>query len=73
MRGQRYRLLTPTLALFDEPDHPVTVTICVGDVVEVIDGDTDNRWVHVLWEGRTVMMFSLDLKTRGEALASSVA
>ena len=69
VRGQRYRLNTPTLAIFnqDGQHHPVTVPL--GAVVKVIDGPLDgNRLVDVRWEGKTVMMFTTDIRERCERL-----
>jgi len=69
IRGQRYRLNTPTLAIInqDGQNHPITVPS--GAVVKVIDGPLDgNRLVDVKWDGKTVMMFTTDIRERCEQL-----
>lgn len=78
MLGQMYRMKTPTLALLakDGQDTPVSssgglslTTIPVGAGVEVIGGPFNgNRLVDVRWEGKTVMMFTNDIRDRGEQI-----
>jgi hypothetical protein len=66
MRGQRFRLQTPTLAILSQDGHRIPVTIPQGCIVEVIAGPLDgNRLVDVMWESKTVMMFTIDLRERG--------
>ena len=65
MRGQRYRLQTATLAIInlDGQNHPTTVPS--GAIVKVVDGPLDgNRLVDVIWDGKTVMMFTTDIRER---------
>ena len=82
MSGQRYRLTTPTLAIASTNEqHPVTKysvrllgstteLVPPGAVLTVIDGPpSGNRLVHVEWEGKTVMMFTTDIRERCEQLA----
>ena len=83
MSGQRYRLTTPTLAIAstDAQNRPVTrhsirllgstaELVPPGAVLTVIDGPLyGNRLVHVEWEGKTVMMFTTDIRERCEQLA----
>jgi hypothetical protein len=76
MLGQMYRLKTPTLAILaeDGQDTPVSssgglslTTIPVGAEVEVIGGPLNgNRLVDVRWEDKTVMVFTNDIRDRGE-------
>ena len=69
IRGQRYRLNTPTLAIVNEDGHHHPVTVPLGAVVKVIDGPLDgNRLVDVRWDGKTVMMFTTDIRERCERL-----
>lgn len=82
MPGGRYLLKSPTLAIAsqDDMDRPVTKysvrllgssteLIPFGAVVRVINGPLDgNRLVDVDWEGKTVMMFTTDLRERCERL-----
>ncbi|HEY6390085.1 MAG TPA: hypothetical protein VIX89_02335 [Bryobacteraceae bacterium] len=83
MAGQRYLLKTPTLAIAG-PDRPVTKysirllgstteLIPLGAVLKVIDGPLyGNRLIDVEWEGRTVMMFTTDIRERCEQLDDDV-
>ena len=60
-----YRINDPTIAMFLEHGGYVARTVASGTVVEVcndaIDGD---RLVDVMWDGREVMMFTQDLRSR---------
>ena len=82
MPGERYVLKSPTLAIAgqDAQNRPLTKysvrllgssteLIPLGAVVRVIDGPLDgNRLVDVDWEGKTVMMFTMDILERCERL-----
>ena len=67
MRGQHYRLKTSTLAIFayaDDPDHEIHVTIPQAATVEVVEASLNGSPpLDVRWEGKTVMMFTTDLRT----------
>jgi len=55
-----------TLAIInlEGQNHPTTVPS--GAIVRVIDGPLDgNRLVDVAWNGKTVMMFTTDIRDRG--------
>ena len=83
MPGVRYLLKSPTLAIAsqDAQNRPVTKyavrllgssteLIPLGAVLKVIDDPLDgNRLVDVDWEGKTVMMFTIDIRERCERLA----
>jgi len=76
MRGQLYRMKTPTLAIMaqDGQNTPVSstgglslTTIPIDAEVEVIGGPLNgNRLVDVRWESKTVMVFTNDIRDRGE-------
>jgi ketosteroid isomerase-like protein len=55
-----YRITDATLALFQEDGRHVAHTVPVGAVVTV-DG---NKLIEVVWDGKKVMMFTQDLRTR---------
>jgi hypothetical protein len=65
----RYRINEPTIAMFEAEGKYVARTMASGTIVEVrgdaIDG---NRLVDVIWDGRNVMMFTQDLRSRAESL-----
>ena len=71
MKGRSFRLKTPTLGILsiDSNGHRIPVTLPLHAVVTVeaepLDG---NRLVDVLWEGKTIMMFTQDLRERGEEI-----
>ncbi len=67
MVGQRFRMKTPTLAIMAQDGVKVPVMIPKGAEVEVLDGPLNgNRLVDVRWEGKTVMVFTNDVRDRGE-------
>ena len=74
MKGQIYRLKTPTLAIMTLDDgHKIPMTIPIGSTVEVTATDVNgNRLVDVLWEDKAVMMFTIDLRERGEVVTARV-
>jgi len=67
---------TPTLAILaqDGQNAPMSssdglsfATIPIGAEIEVVDGPLDgNRLLDVRWEGKSVMMFTNDIRDRGE-------
>jgi hypothetical protein len=82
MPGERYLLKTPTLAIASQDDQNRPATkysvkllgstaqlVPLGAVVKLIDGCLDgNRLVDVEWEGKTIMMFTTDIRERCERL-----
>ena len=73
MRGQRYRIRTPTLAIMDHDGHKIPIMVPVGSEITVVDGPLDgNRLLDVEWAGKTVMMFTTDIRERGEQLDGDV-
>ena len=72
MAETTYRLKSPTLVLlpFDQGLR-IPVTIPQDDTVVVADLDINgNRLIDVTWEGNTVMMFTADLRDRGERVGT---
>ena len=74
MVGQTYRFQTPTLAIMTLDDgQRVPMTIPIGGMVEVSATDINgNRLLDVRWEGKLIMLFTIDLREKSE-LVSSVA
>jgi hypothetical protein len=65
-----YEIDTPTLAIECRDDgRKETVTIPRESVV-TLPAETDDTLVNVVWEGRTVMMFTQDLRARGHLVDS---
>jgi hypothetical protein len=66
MHTGRFKLNKTTLAIGDVNWKRVAVTIPAGDIVNLIaDPSPGNKIVDVLWEGRVVAMYAIDLKHRG--------
>lgn len=62
-----YRVTSPTIAVFKQNGQFVSATVPVDALITIeglpLDGET---LVKVIWDGRNVMMFSQDLKTRAQ-------
>jgi hypothetical protein len=68
MHKERFRLEKETLAMGDENGKRVAVTIPAGDIVKLVSKPSPwDKMVDVLWEGRVVAMYAIDLKQRGIA------
>jgi len=67
MTPQKYKINSPTIAMYLENDHHVSVKVPNGSVV-IVDSETFNgdKLVEVIWAEKTVMMFTQDIRTRGE-------
>ena len=69
MSIKRYRIKDPTIAMFHDDERGIARKISAGTIVEVpvrsLDG---NKLVEVIWDGRQVLMFMQDLKTRAEEI-----
>ena len=66
MAGDKYRIKSPTIALFLEDGRHVAHMIPADSIVvvqaEELNGD---RLIEVLWAEKLVMMFTQDIRTRG--------
>ena len=72
--GTRFRLRTTTMAIGEAGEKRTAVIIPAGEVVRAISSPTkDRRMVDVLWNGRAVTLFAVDLEWRGEQLPEAVA
>lgn len=66
LTGKRFTLGKETLALHVAEGKRTAVHIPIGAIVKVVSGpDNGNGIVDVLWEGRTVAMFLVDVEARG--------
>ena len=67
MSVDHYRIKNPTIALFEQDGRHVAEMLPTGAIVEIrsetFDGD---KLVNVVWEAKDVMMFTQDLRRRGE-------
>jgi hypothetical protein len=65
----RYRMKNPTLAVVIRDGQKVPVRIPKGGEIEVVDGPLDgDRLLDVRWDRKTVLMFTSDIRERGEPL-----
>jgi hypothetical protein len=62
----RYRITNPTIALFQEDGQYVSHMVPTGTIIAIHDGRgiDGHRLVEVEWDGKTVMMFAQDLRSR---------
>ena len=66
LTGKQFKLTTATVAIDSHEGKRVIITIPADTTVKVVSGPTTgDRMVDVLWEGRIVVMFAIDLKERG--------
>lgn len=68
LTGKRFRLTKSILALEATNGTRTAVTVPTGAIIQVISGPTgegETGTVRVLWEGRTVTMFVVDIRRRG--------
>jgi hypothetical protein len=70
MPRDTYLITSPTVSLFLEGARHVSRTLLKGALVQ-IESETfnGNKLVEVLFEGKVVMMFTQDLRSRGEKVA----
>jgi len=66
---ERYRVTSQTIALFHEGERDIADRVPDGAII-AIDGDafTGDPFVKVLWNGREIMIFARDLRTRTERI-----
>jgi hypothetical protein len=71
MKSSSYRLKTPTLGILstDDGENRLPFTIPLHAVItagETLDG---NIFTEVVWEGKTILIFTEDLRARGELMS----
>ena len=66
LAGKKFKLERATLAITMVEGRRKAVAIPVGAIVKVVSGPTaGDRMVDVLWDGKTVEMFAVDVDVRG--------
>jgi len=69
MSHDTFRITSPTIILFPEDGRHVSRMISKGELITInTETFNGNKLVEVLWEGRVVMMFTQDLRARGEKI-----
>jgi hypothetical protein len=68
-RETKYRINTPTIALFLEEGRQVAHTIPGGSEITVDDSAIEaDTLIEVRWVEKKVLMFTQDIRARGEKL-----
>jgi hypothetical protein len=68
----RYRITNPTLALFHEDGRHIAKTVPSGATITIESGAFDGeKLVSVTWDGKSVMMFTEDLRVRAERVTGT--
>jgi hypothetical protein len=70
MIGERHKLHSPTLGIMTTPEGKrIPVTVPKNAIVTVKAGPLDGtRLIDVEWDGELIMMFTVDLRERGERI-----
>jgi hypothetical protein len=74
LNGKRFALMKPTLA-HDGAVRQGWISIPAGAIVRIISDRNGNEshLIDVLWEGRMVKMFAIDLTSSGAEITSQRA
>ena len=74
LTGKRFKLEISTMAVESVDGKRVAVTVPAGETIKVVSGPRHgDRMMDVLWDGRVVMMFAVDVEERGtEVLAKGI-
>jgi hypothetical protein len=74
LSGKRFTLKRSILAIDMIDGKRTAVSVPEGAIIEVLPGSTDGDVsVEVLWDGRTVVMFVVDVNDRGAEITESSA
>ena len=69
MHSETYRVRETALAILSTGSERIPVTLPINAIIILIDGPLDgNRLVDVSWEGKTLMMFTQDMRDRCDLL-----
>jgi len=73
LSGKRFKLGTSTIAVETVDGKRVAVTVPAEATIKVISGPRHgDRMIDVLWDGRVVMMFAVDVEERGTEVTDKV-
>src|SRR5258708_9646265 len=74
LTGKRFRLERATLAVDGSDGKRRAVTVPIGEIIKVVSGPTDgNGMVDILWEGRIVEIFAIEVDIRGTEITDPSA
>ena len=70
----RLKIVRATIALDVISGKPTVITVPMDTVVTVLPGsDEGAKLIDVLWEGRAIQMFAIDLAMRGVEIRTQAA
>jgi hypothetical protein len=68
-QSRRYRIKSPTMAIFSSDGQRKTITVPIGVIVIISeDPQQGDRLIDVVYNDQGYMMFTQDLRERGEPL-----
>ena len=74
LTGKRFKLEKATLGVERIDGKRRAVTISAGEVIKVLSGPSDDDgMVDVLWDGRSLEMFAVDVDFRGTEIVDQSA
>ena len=74
LSGKKFKLERGTLAVEGVSEKPRVVTVPAGAIITIMGGPVDgNGLVRVLWEGKNLEMFEVDVKVRGTEITDQDA
>ena len=73
LSGKRFRLNEETIAIEALGRKRVATLVPTGSVITVESGPRpdDHRMVDVLWDGRKIVMFAVDIEKRGQEVSET--
>ena len=71
LSGKHFRLKVDTLGIETLDGKRSAVFVPAGAIIQVTQGPspTDGRMVDVMWNGKALVMFYVDIQERGEIVA----
>ena len=73
MAGDKYRIKSPTIALFLEDGRHVAHMVPTDSIITVKSEEFNgDRLIEVLWAEKVVMMFTQDIRTRGVKIEQEI-
>ena len=72
LTGTLIRLKSSVLGIYSDGGQRTAVMVPGGAIVKIISGShTEDRMMDLLWDGRVVAAFAVDIVNRGEDVATS--
>ena len=75
LTGKRFKLAKATLAIDVIDGKRTAITIPAEATIKVVSEPSGHgdQMIHALWEGRTVVMFAVDIQERGTGITGQSA